>query len=72
MTLTAGELLDSFLLRVQAPDAAGRAEGPRVLVPGRCFGAEVVEELSELRRPWLEEGEVERMTLRLVYIIYSF
>ena len=58
--LAAWGLLDSFFLRARAPGVAGRGEGPPVLVPGHCFGAEVVEALHELRRLRLEEGEAAR------------
>ena len=45
--LASEELLGSFLLRVRAPDVAGPAEGPRVLVLGRRLGAEVVEGVDQ-------------------------
>ena len=57
-------LLDSFFLHARAPDAVDRAAEPHALAPGRRLGAEVVEVLRELRRPWLAEGEVERGTVQ--------
>ena len=59
------ELLGSFLLRVRAPDAAGRTGGPQALAPGRHLGAEVVEvALREPHRPQLAEGEAARGTVQ--------
>ena len=55
-------LLDSFFLHAQALVAVGRTVEPRALALGRRLGAEVVEVLRELRRPWLVEGEEESGT----------
>ena len=55
-------LLDSFFFHARAPDAVGHAVEPRALALGRRLGAEVVEVLRELRRPWLAEGEAESGT----------
>ena len=60
--LAAEESLGSFLLLARAPDVVGHAGGPRALAPELRLGAEVVEVLRELRRPWLAKGEAERGT----------
>ena len=60
-SLANGELLGSFLLLAQVPDAVGRAGGPRALAPERRLGAEAaVVALHEPRRPQLAEGEAPR------------
>ena len=61
-SLAVEELLGSFLLHAQAPDAADRVTAAHSLVPRRHLGAEAVEALCELRRLKLAEGQAERGT----------
>ena len=58
--LDAEGFLGSIFPAAQAPDTAGRTQGPRALEPGRLLEEEVAEALPELRRPRMTEGEAAR------------